>query len=340
MRNRWRWKRFMIPAVLCMLLSCSGPVRVHQGVTGIYYEVKPGDTLSRISRTYGVNATELAAANRLKNLDHLTPGTVLFIPKAQTARDRTEPSAGETEEGLDKPRSTVIPTEPQKGHVDKATDEGKQGPKKEPTGKPGKTVLKKTADKDARKTPSPASTPELREEPHSRPLWKDNDPGPEPAPTSKPPRKESAPATEDEPTRSKATLPPVPPRPPTAAIPPNTVSEKGRFSWPLRGTVDNRYGLQPNGMYFNHIRIAAKGKGPVIVAAPGTVIFSAPLREFGETIIVKHDQRFATVYTHLDTRTVKTDQQLKGGETIGLAKAIHFEIRDRNKSRDPLLFLP
>lgn len=328
----------MIPAVLCVLLSCAGPVRVHQGVTGIYYEVKPGDTLNRISRTYQVSTAELAAANRLKNLDDLTPGMVLFIPRAQTGHDRTEPLAQEEGKGPDKPRSPVISTEPRKGHEGKAKAESKPDPKREATGKPGKTLLKKTPGKDAGKTPPPASTPGLRDEPLSSPLWTDSDPGTDPAQASKPNRQETA--TEAEPARSRKTLPPVPPRHPTGTISPDTGSEKGRFSWPLKGHVANRYGLQPNGMYFNHIRIDAKEKGPVTVAAPGTVIFSAPLREFGETIIVKHDQRFATVYTHLDTRTVKTDQQLKGGETIGLAKTIHFEIRDRNKSRDPLLFLP
>lgn len=101
-------------------------------------------------------------------------------------------------------------------------------------------------------------------------------------------------------------------------------------------------------MYYNHIRIISRGNAPVSTAASGTVIFSAPLKEFGETVIVKHDQRFATVYTHLGTRTVKVDQRLRQGEPIGsVGKGevknegyVHFEIRDHNKSKNPLLFLP
>ncbi|MDD5167355.1 MAG: M23 family metallopeptidase, partial [Syntrophales bacterium] len=126
------------------------------------------------------------------------------------------------------------------------------------------------------------------------------------------------------------------------------LSEKGRFSWPVRGKVSNRFGRQPNGMYYNHIRIVTREGAPVSAAGPGMVIFSAPLKEFGETVIVKHDQRFATVYTHLGSRVVQVDHRVRKGEQIGLVgKAeeknegyIHFEIRDHNKSRNPLLFLP
>jgi len=125
-------------------------------------------------------------------------------------------------------------------------------------------------------------------------------------------------------------------------------SAKGRFSWPMQGKVANRFGHQPNGMYYNHIRIVAGENSPVIAAAPGTIIFSAPLKAFGETIIVKHDHHFATVYTHLGSRLVKVDHHVRKGEQIGFAGKsetkregyIHFEIRDHHESRNPLLFLP
>jgi lipoprotein NlpD len=135
MGDRWCRQLLTIPAVLCVLLSCSGPVRVHQGVTGIYYEVKPGDTLNRISRTYQVSTTELAAANRLKNLDDLTPGMVLFIPRAQTGQEK--PLAQEERKGPDKPRPPAPLMEPRKGQEGKAKAESKSDPKKEVTGTPG-----------------------------------------------------------------------------------------------------------------------------------------------------------------------------------------------------------
>jgi len=123
---------------------------------------------------------------------------------------------------------------------------------------------------------------------------------------------------------------------------------KGSFAWPVRGRVTANFGRQPNGMVNNHIRITARDHAPVVAAATGTVIFSAPLRDFGETIIIKHDQQFATVYTHLGNRSVKADSRVKKNEVIGLAGKsekrgegyIDFEIRQNNKARNPLLFLP
>ena len=57
---------------------------------------------------------------------------------------------------------------------------------------------------------------------------------------------------------------------------------------------------------------------------------------------------YATVYTHLETRTVRGDTRVKKGDRIAfLGKAdnqeepyLHFEIRYKNKARNPLFFLP
>ncbi len=83
-------------------------------------------------------------------------------------------------------------------------------------------------------------------------------------------------------------------------------------------------------------------------AAGGTVIFSAPLKDYGETIIIKHEDKYATVYTHLGTRTVRGDARVKKGDRIAfLGKTeeseepyLYFEIRHKNKARNPLFFLP
>jgi len=123
---------------------------------------------------------------------------------------------------------------------------------------------------------------------------------------------------------------------------------KGTFVWPVRGRVTARFGRQPNGMVYNHIRITTRDHAQIVAAASGTVIFSAPLRDFGETIIIKHPDDFATVYTHLGSRSVKADARIEKGAIIGMVgKAekkgegfINFEIRQQNKAKNPLLFLP
>ncbi|MDQ1277069.1 MAG: LysM protein [Thermodesulfobacteriota bacterium] len=141
-----------------------------------------------------------------------------------------------------------------------------------------------------------------------------------------------------------------PPDAPPPPQPPPSVSSavKGSFVWPLRGRVTANFGRQPNGMVNNHIRITARDHAPVVAAATGKVIYSEPLKNFGETIIIKHDQQFATVYTNLGSRSVTVASRVKKNKIIGLTGKsekkgegyIDFEIRQHNKAQNPLLFLP
>jgi murein DD-endopeptidase MepM/ murein hydrolase activator NlpD len=124
--------------------------------------------------------------------------------------------------------------------------------------------------------------------------------------------------------------------------------DKKRFIWPVKGTVVSPFGIQSNRMYFNGIRIAAGEGTPVQAAADGVVIFSAPLKDYGETIIIQHEDHYATVYAHLGIRTVQGEVRVKkGGRIAFIGKAaakeeasLHFEIRQNNKARNPLFFLP
>jgi lipoprotein NlpD len=112
--------------------------------------------------------------------------------------------------------------------------------------------------------------------------------------------------------------------------------------------VKTSFGIQPNKTYHNWIKIVTVAGKPVKAAASGTVIFSSPLKDYGETIIIRHEKEFATVYTHLKKRNVKIDQNVKKGEVIALVGQkdkegnayLNFEIRLRGKARNPLFFLP
>ncbi len=124
--------------------------------------------------------------------------------------------------------------------------------------------------------------------------------------------------------------------------------EKGRFAWPVKGTVKTRFGIQPNKTYHNWIKIICPAGTTVRAADGGTVIFSANLKDFGETIIIRHAGDYATVYTHLQKRYVKADQSIRKGEKVARAGEldeaqdayINFEIRLKGKARNPLFYLP
>lgn len=124
---------------------------------------------------------------------------------------------------------------------------------------------------------------------------------------------------------------------------------KGRFAWPVKGKVTSRYGIQANGMKNNGIRISAKEGSPVVASAAGTVIYSAPLKYYGDTILLRHDDNYVTVYANLKDRVVKKDDRVKKGDKLALlgrpgdgsdGSFLYFEIRHNNKARNPLFFLP
>lgn len=124
--------------------------------------------------------------------------------------------------------------------------------------------------------------------------------------------------------------------------------ERARFVWPVHGTVSSRFGIQPNGMRFNGITIDALEGTSVAAASDGKVIHSSPLKYYGETVIIKHEDGYSSVYAHLKDRRVQVGDTVKKGDTIAVLgnnnkkkkSCLHFEIRQNNKPRNPLFYLP
>ncbi len=124
-------------------------------------------------------------------------------------------------------------------------------------------------------------------------------------------------------------------------------SYKPLFIWPVEGKVSSKFGIY-KGMRNNGIKIDGKDGMPVLASEDGTVIHSAPIKYYGETIIIKHNDTYSTVYSHLKKRMVRTGHTAKKGEEIGLLgeekktgkSYLHFEIRYKNRAKNPLYYLP
>lgn len=120
------------------------------------------------------------------------------------------------------------------------------------------------------------------------------------------------------------------------------------FIWPVRGEVKACFGVQPNKTFNNWIKIVSFAGKKIKAAESGTVIFSSFLKNYGETIIIKHKNDFATVYTHVKKRLVTMDKNVKKGEHIAILGEkddagdvyLNFEIRMKGKAQNPLVFLP
>ncbi len=123
---------------------------------------------------------------------------------------------------------------------------------------------------------------------------------------------------------------------------------KGKFAWPVKGKVIKKYGM--NGNVMNQgIDISAR-KGTLIKAsASGEVAFaSSGSRGLGNFVIIKHPSNFYTVYAYNELNMVKKGDKVNRGKVIAkvgktgnaTTYSTHFEVRDGDKSRNPLFFLP
>ena len=295
-----------------MILSCSGLPLRDARPRGVYHRVKSGETLSAIARAYRVDLQELAEINNISHPDRIETDSVIFVPDANQI--------------LDDIMTAARPREPSSALQVKET------PAKKETAVFGTEIPKNGAAVEGKRQPPPPAEVAAKDRPVlSRAAEKDIS------------LQKSGGTFE-----SGATAgPPAGPKE-SGEKPEQIRFDKKRFIWPVKGTVVSPFGIQPNRMYFNGIRIAAGEGTPVQAAADGVVIFSAPLKDYGETIIIQHEEHYATVYAHLGIRTVQGEVRVKKGGRIaftGKAAAkeeasLHFEIRHNNKARNPLFFLP
>ncbi len=120
------------------------------------------------------------------------------------------------------------------------------------------------------------------------------------------------------------------------------------FRWPVSGSISSPFGMR-KGSPHEGIDIAAVRGTPVRSARSGHVIFSgAGISGYGNMIIVRHNDSFATVYAHLSKLTVKKGQFVTRNQMVGKVGStghssgphLHFEIRNGRLPVDPLDYLP
>ena len=117
----------------------------------------------------------------------------------------------------------------------------------------------------------------------------------------------------------------------------------GKMRWPVRGRVISGYKSGTGG-----IDIAVPEGTPVKAAENGVVIYAGDgLKEFGNTVLVRHEDGLVTVYGHASSLEVQRGQKVKRGQEIarsgmsGSADApkLHFEVRKNSAPIDPQTFL-
>jgi murein DD-endopeptidase MepM/ murein hydrolase activator NlpD len=126
------------------------------------------------------------------------------------------------------------------------------------------------------------------------------------------------------------------------------VRESRQFQWPVaQGVVSSGFGIR-NGAMHSGVDIAAPVGTPVLAADSGIVIFSGTLHGYGNTVIIRHDDDYATVYGHNERNLVSEGTRVVRGQQIGeigrsghtTGANLHFEVRRDNIARNPLAYLP
>ena len=100
--------------------------------------------------------------------------------------------------------------------------------------------------------------------------------------------------------------------------------------------------------YVNHegLDLIVSRGTPVRASAAGTVTQASLSRTTGNTVRIRHEGGYETVYAHLESMSVHTGMRVRAGQQIGTvgmsgkayAPHLHYEVRQGNDVRNPINF--
>lgn len=133
-----------------------------------------------------------------------------------------------------------------------------------------------------------------------------------------------------------------------SALDSSDIVSKGVFKdwyWPSTGKIIDGFSGAEGAN--KGIDIAGSRGQPIVATAAGHVVYAGnALRGYGNLIIIKHNDDYLSAYAHNDTMLVREQQQIKAGQKIATMGStgtssvrLHFEIRYKGKSVNPLRYL-
>jgi len=342
--------------------AASGQVVRASGDVFENYEVQRGDHIDALARAFTTTRTVILDANASIRPPYLLhPGQILKVPvaKAYVARE------GDTLSGVARRFSVNVDELAQLNHVS-ARAPLRGG---EQIGLPS-SMRDRGPQRGAGEADYAEAAPEsppVRESPPPSSYASPSPvmPAPEhrvtqvaPAPAPYTPAPAQAPRSPSSSYSSPAYIAPASPPPPAASG--YTDSEiaqaaRGRFVWPVRGDIVQRFGPQGVGRRNDGVDIKAAQGTVVKAAAPGEVVYAGDqVPGFGNLVLIKHADGWVTAYAHLDSVDVAMKQQVAQGQSLGSVgmsggatqPELHFEVRyaptpaDKAKPVDPVLVLP
>ena len=115
--------------------------------------------------------------------------------------------------------------------------------------------------------------------------------------------------------------------------------------WPAKGKLTESFSVSKTGM--KGISITNQRGTSIYATASGQVVYAGRgLQGYGYLIIIKHNYDYLSAYAHNEKLLVRENEKIKAGQKIAVMGDsgtdnvhLHFEIRYRGKSVDPLRYL-
>ncbi|MCP1065972.1 murein hydrolase activator NlpD [Serratia symbiotica] len=131
-----------------------------------------------------------------------------------------------------------------------------------------------------------------------------------------------------------------------AALPVGSTMPINSWRWPAEGRIVDNFSSSEGGN--KGVDISGPAGQPIFATAEGSVVYAGnALRGYGNLIIIKHNDDYLSAYAHNDTMLVREQQEVKAGQKVatmgstGISSVrLHFEIRYKGKSVNPLHYLP
>ncbi len=124
------------------------------------------------------------------------------------------------------------------------------------------------------------------------------------------------------------------------------------FEWPLAGRINSGYGWRRHPMTKRrdfHTGIDIKGPTGRIIRASkaGRVAYAGWMGGYGRVVVIDHGRGYTTLYAHCSSLMVKQGQRVSTGQPVGKVGSsgqatgphLHFEVRMNNKAINPLQVL-
>lgn len=333
---------------------------------GARVKVAKGDTLSILSRRYGVPVETIMAANNLPD-GRLNVGQQLIIPGASAAKvaEAPPPAPGQETYKVQKGDTPHTIAE-QLGVSEKALIERNNlKPNKLRIGQvlvvPGKSSKQVVAAKDDAPLAEPAveTAPEVRKVKTttipapgtSLAEEEDNTYGADAKPGAK--SADRSGTTQDAAPDDIASSPEVtgPGSQRVASndqLPTPEPMSGNSFRWPVKGRVIAEFGARPDGGHNDGIDVAVPQGTAVKAAENGVVAYAGnELKGYGNLVLIRHANNWVSAYANNEEILVKRGDKVSRGQTIAKAGAtgsvsqpqVHFELRKGSRPVDPTKYM-